>query len=264
LRERGFFGVKKGCDAGDCGACTIWLDGVPMHSCLIPAFRAADRQVTTIEGLKQDGKLHPMQQAFLDAQAFQCGFCTAGMIMTAATLDNDARANLPEVLKGNLCRCTGYRSIDDAIHGVVSADEDVAGMACGRSLKNPFGEAIVTGDARYTLDIAMDAVLHLKVLRSPHPHALIRSIDRSKAMTVPGVIGIFTWRMSHVGSTARRPTKIILSIPMIPTSLTMLSALPGNGLPPSSPRPLVLLKRRAVCSTSSTRSFPQSSIPQRR
>ena len=94
LRESGFFGVKKGCDAGDCGACTVWLDGVPVHSCLIPAFRAADRQVTTIEGLKQDGKLHPMQQAFLDAQAFQCGFCTAGMIMTAASLHEEDLTNL--------------------------------------------------------------------------------------------------------------------------------------------------------------------------
>ncbi|GHO46019.1 molybdopterin-dependent oxidoreductase [Ktedonospora formicarum] len=193
LRERGYFGVKKGCDAGDCGVCTVWLDGIPVHSCLIPAFRAADRQITTIEGLQQDGKLHPVQQAFLDAQAFQCGFCTAGMIMTAASLNDKDRANLPSALKGNLCRCTGYRSIDDAMHGVVSVDEDRAGMACGQSLKNPFGEAIVTGEARYTLDIAMDAVLHLKVLRSPHPHARIRRIDRSKAMNVTGVIAIFTW-----------------------------------------------------------------------
>jgi hypothetical protein len=75
---------------------------MPVHSCLIPAFRAADRQVTTIEGLKQDGMLHPMQQAFLDAQAFQCGFCTAGMIMTAASLDDETRATLPTALKGNL------------------------------------------------------------------------------------------------------------------------------------------------------------------
>jgi putative selenate reductase molybdopterin-binding subunit len=193
LRELGFFGVKKGCDAGDCGACTVWLDGVPVHSCLMPAFRAAGHQVTTIEGLKQDDKLHPMQQAFLDGQAFQCGFCTAGMIMTAASLDEEAQADLPRALKGNLCRCTGYRSIDDAIHSIVSAEEDVAGAVCGSSLKNPFGEAIVTGEARYTLDISMDAMLHLKVLRSPHPHARIISIDRSKAMAVPGVIDIFTW-----------------------------------------------------------------------
>lgn len=193
LRELSFFGVKKGCDAGDCGACTVWLDGEPVHSCLIPAFRAADRQVTTIEGLKQDGQLHPMQQAFLDAQAFQCGFCTAGMIMTAASLDEDARAQLHRTLKGNLCRCTGYRSIDDAIHGIASVDKDIAGTACGSSLKNPFGEAIVTGEARYTLDVAMDAMLHLKVLRSPYAHAYIHAIDRRRAMAVPGIVDIFTW-----------------------------------------------------------------------
>ena len=111
LRELGFFGVKKGCDAGDCGACTVWLDGVPYHSCLIPAFRGAGHAITTIEGLARDGKLHPMQQAFLDAPGFQCGFCTAGMIMTAASLDAEAREDLPNALKGNFCRCTGYRSI---------------------------------------------------------------------------------------------------------------------------------------------------------
>ena len=102
LREQGCFGVKKGCDAGDCGACTVWLDGVPVHSCLTPAFRAEGRAITTIEGLEQDGRLHPMQQAFLDAQGFQCGFCTAGMIMTTATFDEAARRDLPRKLKGNL------------------------------------------------------------------------------------------------------------------------------------------------------------------
>ena len=193
LRECGVFGVKKGCDAGDCGACTVWLDGMPIHSCLMPAFRAAGRAVTTIEGLGQDGALHPMQQAFLDAQAFQCGYCAAGMIMTAAALDEEQQADLPHALKGNLCRCTGYRSIADALAGVAATEDDVAGRACGASVPNPFAEAIVTGRARYTMDVAIEGLLHLKVLRSPHAHARIVHIGRDRAKAVPGVIDIFTW-----------------------------------------------------------------------
>jgi CO/xanthine dehydrogenase Mo-binding subunit/aerobic-type carbon monoxide dehydrogenase small subunit (CoxS/CutS family) len=201
LRDRGVFGVKKGCDAGDCGACTVWLDGMPIHSCLMPAFRAAGRVVTTIEGLAQttlDGlaktdALHPVQQAFLDAQAFQCGYCAAGMIMTVAALDEEQRADLPHALKGNLCRCTGYRSISDALAGVPAVEPDVAGKACGASLPNPFGEAIVTGRARYTMDVAFEGLLHIKVLRSPHAHARILSIGRERALAVPGVVEVFTW-----------------------------------------------------------------------
>jgi putative selenate reductase molybdopterin-binding subunit len=193
LRERGVFGVKKGCDAGDCGACTVWLDGTPVHSCLVPAFRAAGRQVTTIQGLAPDGGLHPMQQAFLDAQGYQCGFCSAGMIMTAAALNEQQRNDLAHALKGNLCRCTGYRAIDDAIHGIRSAEEDVAGKACGASLRNPFGEEIVTGRARYTMDVAVDGLLHIKVLRSPHAHARILNIGRAAAVAIPGVVEVFTW-----------------------------------------------------------------------
>src|SRR5687767_11473062 len=117
LRQFGHHGVKKGCDAGDCGACTVMLDGEPVHSCIVPAWRADDRDITTIEGLASGGKLHPMQQAFLDAQGFQCGFCTAGMIVTAASLDQAQRQDLPNAMKGNLCRCTGYSSIENAISG---------------------------------------------------------------------------------------------------------------------------------------------------
>jgi putative selenate reductase molybdopterin-binding subunit len=193
LRDLGIFGVKKGCDAGDCGACTVWLDGKPFHSCLVPAFRGAGRKITTIEGLAKNGEMHPLQKAFHDAQAFQCGYCAAGMIMTTATFDQAHRDDLPHALKGNLCRCTGYRSINDALHGKVNIEEDMAGQALGASLPNPFTDAILTGKARYTMDVAIEGLLHLKVLRSPHAHARITHIDRARALAVPGVVAIYTW-----------------------------------------------------------------------
>src|SRR5262249_29603538 len=171
LRDLGWFGVRKGCDAGDCGACTVWLDGKPVHSCLLPAFRAEGREVTTLQGLACDGQLHPMQQAFLDAQAFQCGFCAAGMVMTVASLPEDAKKDLPFYLKGNLCRCTGYHAIEDAVRGVASVEPDRAGHACGAGLADPRSELIVTGNARYTMDVEVEGMLHLKVVRSPHAHA---------------------------------------------------------------------------------------------
>jgi putative selenate reductase molybdopterin-binding subunit len=193
LRDIGWFGVKKGCDAGDCGACTVWLDGVPVHSCLIPAFRADGHQVTTIEGLAQNGDLHPMQHAFMQAAGFQCGFCTAGMVMTAASLTEEQIKDLPRYLKGNLCRCTGYHSIENAIHGVTSIEEDKPGQSCGAGLLAPAAEAIVTGKARYTLDTTMEGLLHLKLLRSPHAHARIKAILKDAALAVPGVHGVYTW-----------------------------------------------------------------------
>ena len=94
------------------------VDGDPVHSCLFPAFRAEGRAVTTIEGLARNGELHPMQEAFLQAQGFQCGFCTPGMIMTAASLNQSQRQDLAWALKGNICRCTGYGAIENAIRGV--------------------------------------------------------------------------------------------------------------------------------------------------
>jgi putative selenate reductase molybdopterin-binding subunit len=192
LRDLEVFGVKKGCDTGDCGACTVWLDGKPFHSCLVPAFRGEGRKITTIEGLAGNGELHPLQKAFHNAQAFQCGFCAAGMIMTAAAFDQTHKDDLPHALKGNLCRCTGYRSIDDALHGRINIEDDVAGSACGASLPNPFTDAILTGKARYTMDVTIEGLLHLKVLRSPHAHARVTRIDRTKALGVPGVVAVYT------------------------------------------------------------------------
>ncbi|WP_371792362.1 molybdopterin-dependent oxidoreductase [Streptomyces sp. NBC_01471] len=192
LRDRGWFGVKKGCDAGDCGACTVHVDGEPVHSCLYPAVRAEGRSVTTVEGLAEDGELHPVQQKFLDAQGFQCGFCTAGFLMTTAKLDEDQLTDLPRALKGNLCRCTGYRAIEDSIRGVKHAEAPCAGKAVGRSLPAPAGPKVVTGTARYTFDIAVPGLLHMKLLRSPHAHARIVSIDTAAALRVPGVHLVLT------------------------------------------------------------------------
>ncbi len=192
LREDGWFGVKKGCDAGDCGACTVLVDGKPVHSCLFPAMRAAGRTVTTIEGLATQDGLHPMQRAFIDAQGFQCGFCSAGMIMTASSLTDAQRGDLPVALKGNLCRCTGYRPIRDAIEGVRNTEDVAPGRALGRSVAAPASADIVTGRVRYTLDVAIDGLLHLKLLRSPHAHARIVSIDKTAALAVPGVCAVLT------------------------------------------------------------------------
>ena len=223
MRDLGFTGVKKGCDAGDCGACTVLLDGQPIQSCLLPAHRAEGRHVTTIEGLallnslslrervgvrettsadpSQDSAchdphpdplpegegaagLHPLQHQFIAAQGFQCGFCTAGMILTAAALTPAQRADLPVAMKGNLCRCTGYRAIADAVAGIPHVDEHSPGA--------PDAAKIVTGHARYTLDTAPAGLLHMRLLRSPHAHARIAAIDIAAAQAIPGVIAVFT------------------------------------------------------------------------
>ncbi|MBO9532920.1 MAG: molybdopterin-dependent oxidoreductase [Solirubrobacteraceae bacterium] len=192
LRERGRTGVKKGCDTGDCGACTVHVDGTPVHSCLYPASRAEGREVTTVMGLGTPETPHPVQQAFIDAQGFQCGFCTAGFVMTAAGLGEEQRADLPRAFKSNLCRCTGYRAIHDALAGVVNVERDAAGASVGRGLGAPAGPEIVTGRVEFTMDDAPAGLLHMALLRSPHAHARIRSIDTSAALAVPGVQLVLT------------------------------------------------------------------------
>ncbi|OZC57217.1 aldehyde oxidase [Rhodococcus sp. 06-470-2] len=210
LREHDHFEVKKGCDAGDCGACSVLVDGEPVHSCIFPAFRAANRSVTTVAGLGTPDDLHPMQSRFVEAAGFQCGFCTAGMIVTASTLTEGDLDELPERLKGNLCRCTGYRAVSDAVCGVVNTEKSVDGPACGRSLAAPASTRIVTGTEPYTLDHTPPGLLHASVLGSPHAHARIVSIDTSAAEQVPGVELILTAKDSPrtAFSTARHDRRV--------------------------------------------------------
>ncbi len=123
LREDlGLTGTKRGCDLGTCGACTVLIDGKPYLSCLTLAAAVQGKKIVTIEGLEEDGKLHPLQKAFAEKGAIQCGFCTPGMIMTAkAFLDEEPHPSEDEVKKaiaGNLCRCTGYVKIVEAILSV--------------------------------------------------------------------------------------------------------------------------------------------------
>ncbi len=123
--DLGLTGTKHGCGLGDCGACTVIMDGKPVNSCLVLAVQAKGREVLTIEGLAENGVLHPIQQAFVDKGAIQCGFCTPGMILSAkALLDENPKADEKEIrtaISGNLCRCTGYQKIVEAVQEAAKA-----------------------------------------------------------------------------------------------------------------------------------------------
>jgi carbon-monoxide dehydrogenase small subunit len=120
--DLGLTGTKKGCEEGECGACTLIMNGKSVASCLVPAFKADGAEILTVEGLADDAQLHPLQQAFLEEGAVQCGYCTAGMLLSAkALLDENPNPTVQEVkkgLSGNLCRCTGYTKIIRAVQVV--------------------------------------------------------------------------------------------------------------------------------------------------
>lgn len=123
LRQKLFLtGAKEACGTGECGSCTVLMDGKPVLACLTLAIEAKGKKIVTIEGLSEDGKLSPLQQAFINHGAVQCGFCTPGMILSATALLNDnpspTREEIMKALEGNLCRCTGYNKIIEAVESV--------------------------------------------------------------------------------------------------------------------------------------------------
>lgn len=125
LRDQmGLTGTKKGCEQGECGACTVLIDGLPVNSCSTLAVECEGHEIITIEGLAQNGELHPIQKQFIDKWALQCGYCTPGMIMSAkALLDHNphpTELEIREAIEGNLCRCTGYAKIVEAIQAAAA------------------------------------------------------------------------------------------------------------------------------------------------
>jgi len=203
-------GTKRGCDMGDCGACTIILDGKAVNSCIMLALEADGKKIITIEGLADGEKLHPLQQAFVEKGAIQCGFCTPGIIMrTKALLDenpNPTEEEIKHALSGNLCRCTGYTKIIEAVD---TAKEYMLGKEPKKLIFQPQKSAInlsvvgkrlpkidapdkSTGRAQFTDDISLPNMLYGKLLLSTVPHAKILSIDTSEALKFPGVKSILT------------------------------------------------------------------------
>ncbi len=199
----GLTGTKIGCDAGDCGACTVLLDGRQVCACLVPIAQVAGRSVTTVEGLASDGVLTPLQASFHRHGAAQCGICTPGMLMAAADLlaRNPAprEADVLDALGGVLCRCTGYRKIVDAVLAVGSSGvidevcETPSGAAVGARLAKVDGVPKLTGAEFYGADEWPEDCLELRAVRSPYHHARFTFGDWSSLRaSYPGLVAVLT------------------------------------------------------------------------
>jgi aldehyde oxidoreductase len=210
LREcLGLPGTKAGCDDGTCGTCTVIVDGKAVRACRTAAAEVSGKNVLTIEGLGSPEHPHALQEAFVAADAVQCGFCTPGMIMAAAALlernPRPSRSEISRRLGSNLCRCTGYNSILDAIEwaagGRQGAPRRAASGARSGGTPTPTAEPRyrrldaldkATGRAVYAADLVVEGMLHARALRSPHPHAEIVRIDTGRALLLDGVVSVLT------------------------------------------------------------------------
>jgi aldehyde oxidoreductase len=201
LRDNiGLTGAKRGCDIGTCGTCTVLVNGKARKSCSLSLRQvvAEQSEVITVEGLAKSGELTDLQRAFIDYGAVQCGYCTPGLLMaTEALLQRNAdpdRDEINQMLRGQLCRCTGYQPIVDAIRAVAENRPNKPPMATTIGLSCPRDDAEdkVTGSCLYTPDRTREAMLHGVVLRSDKPHAAIVGIDSSAALAIPGVHRVLT------------------------------------------------------------------------
>ncbi|MDA3842912.1 MAG: molybdopterin-dependent oxidoreductase, partial [Candidatus Kapabacteria bacterium] len=203
-------GTKRGCDHGDCGACTVIIDGKAVNSCLTLAIDCVGKKIETIEGVANGNEMHPIQRAFVEKGAIQCGFCTPGMVMRVKSfLDknpNPTKLEIKKALTGNLCRCTGYIKIFEAvetaaayINGVTPEEIEYQPQksamnlsVVGKRLPKLEAPDKAKGRAIYTDDIVLPNMIFGKTLLSPHAHAKIISIDVSKARALPGVEMVLT------------------------------------------------------------------------
>jgi len=200
-------GNKEGCGAGECGTCSVFVNGVLMKSCLLPVAKAQGATIETVEALAKTGELSVLQKAFHKAGASQCGYCIPGMVMaaTAALRANPFvdREEIKERLGGNICRCTGYQKIFDAVelardiqNGSLPAtalmETDTEDAVLGKSVRRIDTPSKVSGRLKYAGDMTMPGMLHVQVLRSPHAYARIVSIDAAAAEAMEGVHGVIT------------------------------------------------------------------------